>query len=84
MTLLSYVSASSARSCTTTASAVVVWVMVLAFDVLHCRIIVSIRSVLVSRQVRNSLLHVNLFALQQFVHDLTKLEISCTEPCRVS
>jgi hypothetical protein len=84
MTLLSYVTASSSGTCTTAgAGAAMVCVTILAFDILHCGIVISIRVILVCRQVRNSLLDVNILALQQGVHNLTELEVSCTEPSRV-
>jgi hypothetical protein len=42
----------------------VVRIMALAFHVLHRLIIVSTRAILVRWQVRDSLLHVNVLALQ--------------------
>jgi hypothetical protein len=83
MALLSYVTASSSGTCTTAAITAMICVMILAFDILHCGIVVSVRPILVCRQVRNSLLYVNVLSLQQSVHNLTELEVSCTEPSRV-
>jgi hypothetical protein len=63
LTLLSYITASSSSSRTTTAAALMICAMALAFNILHCRIIISIRAILVRRQVRYSLLYINVLAL---------------------